>query len=183
MAIKYAILGFLSWRSLSGYDLKKMFGDSVFFYWSGNNNQIYRTLVQLQKEGLVTSEMQHQASGPSKKLYTITDKGLADLKQWILAAPALPQLRNPFLIQLAWADQLGDDELDALLARYEHEIEMQLLMSREQQRRNQLSPERTQRETYLWRMISENWINFYKTELTWVQQMRNELGNSESQSL
>jgi len=175
IAIKYAILGFLSWRALSGYDLKKMFEPSIFLYWSGNNNQIYTTLVQLHKEGLVTSEIQHQASGPSKKIYTITAKGLADLREWVLSAPELPQLRNSFLIQLAWADQLKPDELDTLLAKYEYEVQMQLLMCREQRRRNQLNPARTQRETYLWQMISENWIAFYETELAWVQQLRAEL--------
>ncbi|RPI32756.1 MAG: DUF4180 domain-containing protein, partial [Chloroflexota bacterium] len=42
MDIKFAILGYLSWRPFSGYDLKKLFADSAAFYWSGNNNQIYR---------------------------------------------------------------------------------------------------------------------------------------------
>ena len=178
MAIKYAILGFLSWRALSGYDLKKMFGDSMFIYWSGNNNQIYRTLVQLHKEALVTSEIQHQESGPSRKVYTITEKGLSELRQWVLSSPELPQLRNSFLVQLAWADQLDSDELDMLLAKYEHEVQMQLLMCREQKRRNQLNPARTERETFLWHMISDNWITFYETELVWVQKLREELTTS-----
>ncbi|MBN1991534.1 MAG: PadR family transcriptional regulator [Anaerolineae bacterium] len=175
MAIKYAILGFLSWRDLSGYDLKKMFGDSMFLYWSGNNNQIYRTLGQLHKEGLVTGQIQHQESGPSKKMYTITEKGRSDLREWVLSNPEPPQLKSSFLIQLAWADQLEPGKLDTLLERYEHEVEMQLLMSREQKRRNQLNPARTQREAYLWEMIAENWINFYKTELAWVRQVQAEL--------
>ena len=42
MTIKYAILGLLSWKPFSGYDLKKIFVDSASLYWSGNNNQIYR---------------------------------------------------------------------------------------------------------------------------------------------
>lgn len=175
MAIKYAILGFLSWRALSGYDLKKMFEDSIFLYWSGSNNQIYRTLVQLHKEGLVTSEIRHQESGPSKKIYTITEEGLFDLREWVLSSPELPQLRNSFLVQLAWADQLKPDELDTLLKKYEHEVHMQLLMCREQKQRNQLNPARTERETYLWHMISDNWISFYETELTWIQKLRTEL--------
>jgi len=175
MAIKYAILGFLSWRTLSGYDLKKMFEDSIFLYWSGNNNQLYRTLVQLQKAGRVTSEIQHQESGPSRKMYTITKEGLADLREWVLSSPELPQLRNSFLIQLAWADQLKSDELDTLLEKYEHEVNMQLLMCREQKRRNQLNPARTKRESYLWHKISDNWIIFYETELDWVQKLREEL--------
>ena len=175
MSIKYAILGFLSWRSLSGYDLKKMFGDSMFLHWSGNNNQIYRSLTQLHKEKMVTSEFQQQESGPARKIYTITEAGRADLRNWVLSSPELPQLRNSFLVQLAWADQLEPDELDSLLERYEHEIRMQALMCREQKRRNLLNPARTQRETYLWNMISDNWILFYETELTWVQKLREEV--------
>jgi PadR family transcriptional regulator AphA len=175
VVIKYAILGLLSWRALSGYDLKKMFGEAIFLYWSGNNNQIYRTLVQLHKEGLVTSQRQDQESGPSKKIYTITDKGLFELREWTLSPPELPELRNSFLIQLAWADQLEPDELDAVLAKYAHEVHMQLLMCREQARRKQVNPGRTERETYLWEMISENLTFFYETELAWVQKLRAEL--------
>ena len=44
MTLEYAILGLLSWKPFSGYDLKKIFSDSPIYYWSGNNNQIYRTL-------------------------------------------------------------------------------------------------------------------------------------------
>lgn len=175
MTIKYAILGFLSWRPLSGYDLKKIFADSMFFYWSGNNNQIYTTLVQLHKEKLVAGEVQHQESGPSRKIYTITEKGLSELRAWLLSAPEPPQLRNSFLIQLAWADQLELGELDTLLAKYEYEVQMQALMCREQKRRNLVNPARTHRESYLWDMIADNWIAFYEHELAWTQKLRQEL--------
>jgi DNA-binding PadR family transcriptional regulator len=178
MAIKYAILGFLSWRDLSGYDLKRLFEDSIFLYWSGNNNQIYRTLVKLHKEGLVTNEIQHQERGPSRKVYTITEEGRSELREWVLSSPELPQLRNSFLIQLAWADQLKPVELDALLEKYEEEVSMQMLMCREQKQRNQLNPARTQRESYLWLTIADNWITFYENELAWVQKLREELATS-----
>lgn len=172
MAIQYAILGFLSWRALSGYDLKKMFGESLFFHWSGNSNQIYKTLVQLQKQGLVTCEILNQECGPSKKVYTITQKGLVELRTWVMTSPDSPQLRNAFLVQLAWADQLTPAELDALIDTYEHEVHMQMLMCEEQARRNQLTPARTERETYLWHMISDNWIGYYKAELVWIGQLK-----------
>ena len=47
MSIEHAILGLLSWRPMSGYDLKKIFEEASILYWSGNNNEIYRTLVKL----------------------------------------------------------------------------------------------------------------------------------------
>jgi len=175
MNIKYAILGFLSWRPFSGYDLKKMFVNSMFIYWSGNNNQIYKTLVQLHQEELVSSEVQHQENGPTRKMYTITEKGLSELRTWVQSEPELPQSRNTFLIQLAWADQLKSGELDTLLEKYENEIHMQSLMYQEKKRRNQINPARTQRETYLWDMISDNCIAFYKHELAWIHKLRKEL--------
>ncbi|MCI0395825.1 MAG: PadR family transcriptional regulator, partial [Chloroflexi bacterium] len=165
MSIKYAILGFLSWKSLTGYELKKLFTGSETLYWSGNNNQIYTTLAQLYREKLVTKEVQHQESSPSRKVYTITDTGLAALKQWLAAAPELPQLKNSFLIQLMWEDQLEPDELNALLDNYEEELRVRLLMVQEQERRRKASPAATPRTAYLWDMIGKNWISFYEHEL------------------
>jgi DNA-binding PadR family transcriptional regulator len=176
MSIKYAILGFLSWTPLTGYELKKMFAESTTLYWSGNNNQIYKTLVELHREGMVTLEVQHQEDHPSRKIYTITEEGRSELRQWVLSTPEPPQLRNSFLIQLAWADQLRADELDALLEQYEAEVAVQLAMAREQKQRNQHSPQRTPRETYLWQMIAENQIVFYESDLNWVRKLRRELG-------
>jgi DNA-binding PadR family transcriptional regulator len=178
MSIKYAILGYLSWRPHSGYDLKKLIADSVAFHWTGNNSQIYTTLVELHRAGLVTQELQPQEHYPTRKVYTITDRGRADLRAWLLTTPELPQLRHVFLTQLAWADCLETQELDALLAKYEAEVQMQLLMAQEQVRRGSVSPARTPRELYLWRMLAENRIGFYEHEVAWAQRVRRELAAS-----
>jgi PadR family transcriptional regulator AphA len=95
---------------------------SVALYWSGNNNQIYTTLVKIHNENLVTKKIEHQENAPSRKIYTITKKGLEELHSWIRTPPELPQLKHPFLIQLTWADQLTSEELDNLLSEYEKEL-------------------------------------------------------------
>jgi PadR family transcriptional regulator AphA len=176
LEIRYAILGFLSWKPFTGYDLKKLMSDSILFYWSGNNNQIYTTLVHLHKEGLVTNEVQHQERYPAKKIYSITDAGQAELNKWVVSEPELPQLRKTFLMQLAWSERLSGKELDALLEKYEYEINMQLLMIKEQEKRKgNLNPARTDREKYIWNMIMENYIQSYETELKWVQALSKDL--------
>lgn len=172
MSIKLAILGILSYKSCTGYDLKKIIEDSSAMYWSGNNNQIYKTLVQLLDEGLVTNEVQHQESSPSKKIYTITDKGRDQLKQWVLTPPELPEIRKGFLTQLAWADSLSTAELDELLTGYEQEISLQISLEQEKTRRGAFSPKRTPREAYLWKMIEESVLSTYENELRWIQQLR-----------
>jgi DNA-binding PadR family transcriptional regulator len=175
MSIRHAILGFLSWTPLTGYDLKKLFADSEVLPWSGNNNQIYRALVELHDEDLVTRDVQQQESRPARKVYGITEKGRAELRQWLHSVPELPQLRDPFLIQLAWADQLSADELDTLLGTYEEELSVKLLMLRAENQRHDVSPRRTPRETYLWAMITENRVLHFEQELAWVRKLREEL--------
>jgi len=185
MSIELAILGLLNLRPLTGYDIKKMFAGSAVIYWSGNNNQIYTTLVKLHENELVTVEVELHADRPSRKIYSITAKGQAELKKWLLSEPEPPQLKNSFLIQLAWADQLSPDELDTLLGKYESEMRMQVSMLRTQERQRNISPSgtlrdayinlalaRTVREAKLWNMIQENWISFYENELKWVRKLR-----------
>jgi PadR family transcriptional regulator AphA len=176
MSIQYAILGLLSWRPAAGYDLKKLIADSSAFYWSGNNNQIYKSLLQLHAEGLVTSQVLHNDNTPTRKVYSITEAGLSALRKWILSAPQPPESRNTFLIQLAWADRLDDEELGGLIERYEHEVQMQLLMQREKARRGIPAPGRTPREVTLWNMIADNSVTNHESELKWIRRLRKELG-------
>jgi hypothetical protein len=85
-------------------------------------------------------------------------------------------------VQLAWADLLPLEELDALLQAYEDRARAQLLICQEQERRGEIDPARTPREAYLWRMVAENWIEFYQHELAWVRALRDGLvafGNDE----
>jgi DNA-binding PadR family transcriptional regulator len=172
MTIQYAILGFLSWQPLSGYDLKKFISGSAIFYWSGNNNQIYTSLIQLYKQGWVTSKVQYQENSPNKKVYSITDAGKEALKKWVLSTPELPEIRNTFLIQLAWADLLEMQDIDSLLENYEEEVSLQLAMQQEKYRRENRTPHRSEREVFLWAKIAENVLIHYENEVNWVRELR-----------
>jgi DNA-binding PadR family transcriptional regulator len=175
MDIQFAILGLLSWKPLSGYDLKKIIAESDLFYWSGNNNQIYNSLVALHRQGLVSQEVHTQESLPAKKVYTITAAGKGELGAWLRAAPELPEFRDNFLIQLACADELSGDELDALLARYAEEIAVQLQMRQAMLNRPAAGPNRTPRERFLWERIEQNMLDRYQKELDWVSRLREDL--------
>jgi PadR family transcriptional regulator, regulatory protein AphA len=188
MSITHTILGLLSWRPMTGYDLKKIFAAAPVLYWSGNNNQIYTTLVDLHKQGYVSRETRQQEDAPAQKIYSITPSGRQELEQWLLSEPELPQLRNPFLLQLAWAGQLDPARLDSLLEKYEIEIQVQIAMLQAGEepeaapahrlpRAAYLSPglARTQREAQLWNAIEEYWLAFYQNELNWVHNLRQSL--------
>lgn len=176
MSINYAILGILSVEPLTGYDLKKIMQDSPFLYWSGNNNQVYKALLELHDNGYVTSELLHQDAAPSKKVYTITDTGLAELRIWSLARPELPELKNPFLVQLAWTRPLRNAELLTLLGQYEEEVQGRLFLEQRRMGTTHFAPARTPRESALWSLIDQNVVDTYQQELRWIERVRQTIG-------
>jgi DNA-binding PadR family transcriptional regulator len=183
MSIQNAILGLLSWRPATGYDLKKAMEASSSMYWSGNNNQIYKSLVQLQAEGLVTNEAEHREGAPSRKVYSVTQRGQEALSNWVRSEPEPPECRKAFLVQLAWADRLDTQELDSLLKTYEGELQMRLVIEAERMRRGLESPGRTTRETLLWKLIEENAVMSLSSEIEWTRLARERLASMEPETV
>jgi DNA-binding PadR family transcriptional regulator len=104
----YAVLGLLSFgRELSGYDLKKWADSSLrFFYWSPAISQIYSELRRLEGLGFVTSRPAPQDELRNKRLYRITETGLAALTEWVADAPFEPPvLKHPAMLRV-WLGHL-----------------------------------------------------------------------------
>jgi DNA-binding PadR family transcriptional regulator len=175
MSLKHTILGFLSWKPLTGYELKKYFSETEFIPWSGNNNQIYKTLVELDKEGFVTKEVIQQDKYPARKVYHITKEGITELSNWAKSKPDVLQTKSTFLIQLAWSDGLSNDEIENLINLYQYEIEMQLVMCRERLSRKSVFPKKNARAEFFWEMLWQNRISSFQNELNWLTQLRNGL--------
>lgn len=172
MSIRYALLGFLSWKPFAGYDLKKLLSNSLSFHWSGNNNQVYGTLIQLHKEGAVSIEVRQQEKLPARKVYTITERGQEELNAWLRSPTELPLARDDFATRLAWAFSLPDPQLLAILDNYAASVEAHLLLYHERRRRGEPAPARDSREVALWESIQEHAIGFYESELRWLRDLR-----------
>jgi PadR family transcriptional regulator AphA len=120
MSLKHAILGFLSYVPMSGYDLKKAFDESVRHFWPANQSQIYRTLAELDEQGLVEKEIIPREDRLDMKVYRANEAGLAELRRW-LSTPLPPHdTREPFLIQIFFGGQLPDADLLVVL---QHELQ------------------------------------------------------------
>jgi DNA-binding PadR family transcriptional regulator len=171
-SVKLVILGLLRQDPQSGYDLKKIMLDSSIFFWSGNNNQIYTSLTQLYRDGMVTYIVKEMEGKPPKKIYTITKKGEEQLEEWILSEPALPQLENIFMIKLYLSDHLGKIEKNKLIKDYEDEVAIKLLMVKEEKKRGMNSIQ-SQPRIKKWGLLMDNVISFYENELNWISIVKN----------
>ncbi len=100
-----AVLGLLTRRGMSGYDLKKAIEGSVGYFWGPAKSQIYAVLPRLVEAGYATSRKVAQSQRPDKQVYRITARGRQALKEWIEESPteSLPD-RNPLLLKLFFGD-------------------------------------------------------------------------------
>ena len=120
MSLKHAILGFLSNNSLTGYDLKKAFDQSVRHFWPANQSQIYRTLAELEGQGFIEKEVIPREERLDMKVYRITETGREELHRWLSTPLPAQDYREPALIQVYFGGKLTDEELIRLL---NHEIQ------------------------------------------------------------
>jgi DNA-binding PadR family transcriptional regulator len=96
----YAILGWLSNESLSGYELKKRTEQYIGEFWYGSFGQIYPLLKEMLEEELVTVHEERDKGRPTRKVYTITEKGREKLYCWMLEKPEEDLYRSELLLRL-----------------------------------------------------------------------------------
>lgn len=129
MSLNHAILGLLSERPMSGFDLLREFDAADFVIWPAPQNEVYRVLARLQHEGLIAEK---ETGARGRRTYAITKAGRGALLQWI-AAPSDYTLRYDPILKAGFLDGLparvraGRAEADlaffsaqlALLKKYE----------------------------------------------------------------
>ncbi|KAB7667166.1 PadR family transcriptional regulator [Bacillus sp. B1-b2] len=116
MSLRYALLGIISKKPVSGYEVVKIFKEQIVYFWNSTHSQIYTELHKLEKENLLQYELIIQTTSPNKKIYTITDLGKKELINWILDQPLKPaKIKDEFLIKATAFDILSVKEIIILL--------------------------------------------------------------------
>lgn len=119
MSLSYGLLGLLNYYPMSGYDLKKVFDNSINFFWAAKTSQIYRELKALEKKGDIGSQIQTSEKGPNKRIYAITKQGKANLKKWLENPPddIREDQRNAFQIRILHSSPVGFENLYPLVQK------------------------------------------------------------------
>lgn len=171
MSLEYAILGFLNTKALSGYDLKKVFDQSVAHFWYADQSQIYRTLKRLKEKGWIVAEVIHQEEGVDKKLYSITEKGREEFFRWMENLQLSERNRNAQLIQVYFSDTVPDEQVIRLFEQKRAEINEVLSIYENIARTYPIEEEKdpkTQRFQFYKYLTLECGIASLKAEQAWV---------------
>ena len=113
-AVTPVILGMLSFRPRSGYDIKTVVDRSTRFFWAASYGQIYPELRRLEDEGLIQGE-DAPSGGRSRRVYELTEAGREALREWLFGSTVTIELRDESLLRLFFADALPREEALVLL--------------------------------------------------------------------
>ncbi|WP_283137585.1 PadR family transcriptional regulator [Rhizohabitans arisaemae] len=110
----WAILGFLSLKAQSGYEILRAAKRSMEAFWGISNGQLYPQLRFLAEQGLIRPV--GEAEGPrSRQRWEITEEGGAALRWWLESISSPVQIRDENLVKLFFAGQSGPDLVGRLL--------------------------------------------------------------------
>src|ERR1044071_543331 len=108
------ILGLLSSRPRSGYEIKTVVDRSTRFFWAASYGQIYPELRRLEREGLIEGEDAPNGDRP-RRVYRLTASGREALEEWLLGRKTTIEMRDESLLRLFFADALPHEQALQLL--------------------------------------------------------------------
>ena len=179
MSLEHAILGFLQYKPMSGYDLKKIFDTSVQHFWSADQSQIYRTLGRLAERDWVELEVVPQADRPDRKLYHITPAGGGELFRWLSTPTPYENHRSAALIQVFFAAQLEDDQILAIFERQAEMVRQGLAQFEAipQQAMQYAEEINSAREVYFWMLTLDAGLTSARAQLAWLERVIDDIRN------
>ena len=172
--MKYSILGLLHYRDMHGYQIKKTIENQFGHMWTINYGQIYPNLKKLKDEGLVTmiEEANHGEKGPSRKMYSITEKGRGVFLEWLGSPPEKDMLlRDPFLMRFVFFG-FGDKERSIEI------VEDQIKLYNTQMKKRRENLERLRHHDIYVRLMAELGVKMNEMLLEWLERSRKEIEES-----
>jgi PadR family transcriptional regulator, regulatory protein AphA len=111
-----AILGLLSLRSWSTYELAKQAQRSLEWFWPRAERKLYDEPKRLVAAGLASGEREMTGARP-RTVYSVTRKGRAALRRWLDEPPAPPTLEFEGMVKVFFADGGSLEQLRVTLGR------------------------------------------------------------------
>lgn len=134
MALSHTILAVLANSPCSGYDISKRFEEGVSCFWKASQQQIYRELGKMEKQGLAHPEIIPQDGKPDKKIYHITPEGKTELLRWFGEPSEPTPIREDLLVKVLAGPHVPIEMLrqEVLSRRQLHEQKLKHYREKEQ---------------------------------------------------
>jgi PadR family transcriptional regulator, regulatory protein AphA len=116
----YAILGLLSVRRWTTYELAKQVQRSLNWFWPRAERKLYDEPKRLVADGLATATREHTGQRP-RTVYGITDAGRDELRRWLGEPPAARSTEFEGMVKVFFADAGTLEQLHGTLVEIERD--------------------------------------------------------------
>ena len=170
----YVILGLLTFREMSGYDLKQLINKSItHFYWSPAKSQIYGELRRLESHGLVTMREVPQTLRPDKRLYRITSQGTEAMQKWLENSGVEPDsYKSALLLKVFFGHMLSPTMIGGLLGERRQQVERDLAacQKKAEEIRAQAEGSKAADDLFFPLLTLQRSIALFQTDLGWIDE-------------
>ena len=170
----YVILGLLTFREMSGYDLKQLINKSItHFYWSPAKSQIYGELRRLESHGLVTMREVPQTLRPDKRLYRITSQGTEAMQKWLENSGVEPDsYKSALLLKMFFGHMLSPTMIGGLLEERRQQVERDLAacQKKAEELRAQAAGSKAEDDLFFPLLTLQRSIALFQTDLGWIDE-------------
>ena len=116
------ILGILSLKEMTVYDLKKSLDKSINHFYTTSYGSIHPALVKLSNNQYVKYS-DFVEKGRSKKLYSITDEGRNVFQKWLESDIEVSRLKEDSLVKIFFFGMLETSSRERIISNYLEEID------------------------------------------------------------
>lgn len=114
----FTILGLLSWKPMSGYDIKKYIEIGLSHFWSESYGQLFPALNSLVEQGLATRQQATSAGKRKKNIYTISPQGRQQFLVWLGEPVEQMTVRNEALLKFFLSSKVSTTQSIHLIEQY-----------------------------------------------------------------
>ena len=123
MNIRTLCLGILQFEDATGYEINKLVADGRFSHFiEASYGSIYPALTKMMQEELVTCRTEDQEGKPSRKIYSITEQGRAELLTALMDTPKPNRFKSEFLFLGLFADLLPAHLVEKAVQHHEQQL-------------------------------------------------------------
>jgi PadR family transcriptional regulator AphA len=170
--LSYVVLNLIGRNGAGPHDLVRMARAGQRLYWAGAESKIYAEPKRLEERGYLASEKQ-PGKTRERTHYTLTEKGLAALRDWLAQPCPFPRIQSEAAIRIQASDLAEDpgDVVESLRALREEIAELETILD-EAEIRHRAVPHR-ERQLKLLRSLGRRVL---RAHLEWIDEVERELG-------
>jgi PadR family transcriptional regulator AphA len=166
---RYAILGLLSMRPMTGYDIKKFTEEVLSHFWRESYGNIYPLLKKLTDEKLVVKKKVPQEGKPDRYVYSLSSRGKSALVSWIYEPCETEFIRSELLLKMFFAADEPIDRTIGHLAKFltEQKTTLAILTAVDKELNSKTGDEK---DTRFWRMTIRRGQYVARARIKWAEE-------------